>query len=179
MIPTSSRRNTLTGFTLIELLVVIAIIAILAGMLLPALGKAKLKATGIACINNQKQLNLAYINYAHDFQDTLLPTSFKGAQNKQIDLPGGGFWSGPNPDIAVGITKAEAQHRVERGVTNSPLYPYNAATAAYHCPGDKRAVANIPGKGWGYDSYSKSEGMSGGGWSGIVPVLKMSGIPQP
>jgi prepilin-type N-terminal cleavage/methylation domain-containing protein/prepilin-type processing-associated H-X9-DG protein len=178
--PAGSRRSQHRAFTLIELLVVIAIIAILASLLLPALGRAKLKATFAVCASNEKQITLGYQMYYMDNNDVLLPTSYVGAEG-QMNLYAGGFWLGPTPDIVAGIREPEAMRRVAAGMSNSPLFKYNycKALGAYHCPGDIRTKSLRPGAGWAYDSYSKSEGMAGGGWTNVKPYKKANEVDFP
>jgi len=125
-------RGKFRGFTLIELLVVIAIIAILAAMLLPALGKAKLKAQGIQCLSNHRQLALAWRMYTEDNRDVLLYASANGtAWEPGTWMSGGLDFSGSNPsnwDPSVDIEK-------------SPMWPYCGKNyGIFKCPADTSVI---------------------------------------
>ncbi len=131
-------KNKSNAFTLIELLVVIAIIAILAGMLLPALAKAKSKGQGIACLNNCRQLMQAWHLYATDFNDRVCNNFGVGETIQSISSKRYDNWVNNVMTWGAGGGIADQSVTNRAWVQNGVLARYTAsAFGIYKCPADK------------------------------------------
>ncbi len=141
------------AFTLIELLVVIAIIAILAALLLPALARAKLKAQGIQCMSNMKQLLLAFKLYTDDNNGLFFPNTYMGNDGW---VRGWLDFNGSNPDNWDLTTLLDPKRAV--------LGPYTKNPGIYQCPADWTMV-DRPGVGLVRRIRSASASQSIGTWT--------------
>ncbi len=175
------------AFTLVELLVVIAVIAILSGILLPALSKAKAKGEGIACVNNARQLQLAWLMYSDEQRDRL-PYNLGGSANRSSVAP----LDPLNWVNGVMTWELDADNTNNSLIMQSSLSSYvNHNFKTYKCPAD-RALSDVQRQA-GWEKRTRSYSMnamvgdagslSTGGTNSNNPNYKqfftLSSIPAP
>lgn len=155
-------RQRSRAFTLIELLVVIAIIAILAGMLLPALAKAKSKAIATQCQNNEKQITLSMHMYIGDFQDYLPEPNWNApwtARGWLYDATRGSV-----PDITGAAYRTNQVEAYAGGL----LYPNIGSVAVFRCPLDTTNKPTWRLRGQKMSSYLMNGAVCGYGNAAVV-----------
>ncbi len=128
----TARPRRQPGFTLIELLVVIAIIAILAGLLMPALQQAKIKAQAVKCMSNLRQLQYVWALYTGDHQERVCSSAYRDPVEPTAWVDGWLNFNGADPDNTDLATL--------KNPTRAKFAPYLQAVEVYKCPADMSTV---------------------------------------
>lgn len=130
------------GMTLVESLTVVTIISVLAALLFPALSLARARAQRTDCMGNLKQLQLAWLIYAHDSEDRVVPN-----HSRMVGL----IFQGTAPSWVLGNARWD---RNSTNIVAGLLFPYVKAVAVYHCPADRSLAAGKGSRMPRFRSYS-------------------------